>query len=70
MTSMHQNLTFLEAFRAMYMFLENYYFQMDKPDEIGALLSDLRLLPDGMPGDPAAWTDWLAAVQKALESSD
>ncbi len=67
---MKENLTLLEAYKAMYVFLDNYYFQMDQPDEIGALLSDLRMLPDGTPGDPAAWTDWLQAVQKALDSSD
>ena len=64
---MKENLTFLEAYKAMYVFLDSYYFQMNKPDEIGALLGDLRILLDGKPVDPAAWDDWLVAVQKVLD---
>jgi hypothetical protein len=62
---MKEKLTLLEAYKAMYAYLQNYYVQMDKPDEIGALLGDLRLLHDGNPVDRAAWTDWLDAVKKA-----
>lgn len=65
-----RNLSLLEAYKTMYTFLSNYYFQMNKPDEIGALLGDLRLLPDGRPVDPAAWDDWLLAVQKVLETEE
>ena len=67
---MKENLTLLEAYKAMYVFLDNYYFQMNKPDEIGALLGDLRILPDGTPVDPAAWTDWLEAVQKISDAEE
>jgi len=63
---MKENLTLLEAYKAMYAFLDNYYFKMNQPDEIGALLGDLRILPYGKPVDPAAWDDWLVAVQKVL----
>lgn len=67
---MKEDLTILEAYRAMYVFLDNYYFQMGQPDEIGALLSDLRLMPDGIPGDPAAWHDWQEAVKKVVEGRE
>lgn len=62
---MKTRLTVLEAYKAMYAYLDHYYFQIGEPDEIGALLGDLRLLDDGTPVDPAAWTDWLDAVKKA-----
>ncbi len=62
---METKLTVLEAYKAMYAYLDHYYFQMGEPDEIGGLLGDLRLLDDGTPVDPAAWTDWLDAVKKA-----
>jgi hypothetical protein len=65
---MKDKLTLVEAYKAMYTFLDSYYFQMNEPDEVGALLGDLRILPDGKPVDPAAWDDWLKAVQKALDS--
>jgi hypothetical protein len=67
---MRTELTLLEAFKAMYVYLHNYYLQMDQPDEIGALLGDLRLLDDGKPVDPAAWTDWLDAVKKACPGDE
>ena len=67
---MKENLTLIEAYKAMYGFLSSYYFQMNKPNEIGALLGDLRILPDGEPVDPAAWDDWLEAVQKVLEAEN
>lgn len=67
---MRNDLTLLEAYKAMYIYLDNYSFQMDHPNEIETLLSDLRLLADGKPGDPAAWTDWLQAVQKVFDFSD
>lgn len=64
---MKKNLTLFEAYKAMYTFLDGYYFQMNKPNEIGALLGDLRILANGKPVDPAAWEDWLIAVQKVLD---
>lgn len=51
-----------DAYRAMLFFLENYYRRVPS-DEIGALLGGLSLADDGDPMDPAAWSDWLEAVQ-------
>lgn len=67
---MTENLTLLEAHKAMCSFLSNYYFQMGKPDEIGALLGDLRLLQDDTPVDPAAWSDWLEAVRNVTNNAN
>lgn len=55
-----------EAFLAMYAFLEEYYKQTHS-DDVGGLLGELSLLPDGGTADPAAWHDWLQAIQKAKE---
>jgi hypothetical protein len=65
---MSEHITLLQAYKSMFQFLENYYFQMDKPDQLGSLLGELQLLGDERPADPAAWDDWLEAVQKVLEA--
>lgn len=57
-----------EAFLAMYSFLESYY-SLTKADDIGALLGDLSLLPDGGCSDPAVQIDWDDAVQKAISGN-
>ena len=51
-----------EAYEAMFCFLEAH-FDRDGSDELAALLGSLALNADGQPMDPAAWTDWLAAVR-------
>jgi hypothetical protein len=45
----------------MFRFPEAYYDQTGS-DELGALLGGVAIDEDGQPMDPAAWTDWLAAV--------
>lgn len=49
----------------MFSFLEVYYLRT-KSDEIGAMLSSMCLLSDGMPMDSAYWDEWEEAVQKAV----
>jgi len=63
-------LTLEQAFCAMFYFLENEYF-MTKSDDIGALLGSLNWLLWDAPGpaDPAAWEDWLEAVEKMKGST-
>jgi len=53
-----------EAFLAMVAFLQDYYKRTGS-DDVGGLLGGLSLLPDGSTADPAAWQDWLRAVQKS-----
>lgn len=53
------------AFVAMRYFLEAFYVRTSS-DEIGALLGDLAPIGDGKTADPAAWGDWMDAVNKAL----
>jgi len=65
---MNRYLTLLQAYKSMFQFLKDYYYQMDKPDQLGSLLGELQLLDDEKPTDPAAWVDWLEAVQKVLDT--
>jgi hypothetical protein len=53
----------------MFRFLEGY-FERTGADEIGALLGGLATDEDGQPMDPAAWDDWLAAVDQTRGRSD
>ena len=59
-----------QAFRAMFAFLNAYYERTDGKAELGSVLSDIeQSRNDGLPNDPAAWGDWLAAVGSVLDQS-
>jgi hypothetical protein len=65
------NLTEAEAFAAMRCFLER--FLKSAGNDMYTLLGDIFIRPsDGVPTDPAAWTDWLSCVAevKGLEAPD
>jgi hypothetical protein len=59
---MPEHLSVLEAYKSMFVFIKNYYYRIGKPAEIGGLLSDIQLIADGKPQDPAMWQDWLDAI--------
>jgi hypothetical protein len=48
-------------------FLERYHERVGKRAELALVLSDLHMMADGRPGDPAVWGDWLDAVRCALK---
>ena len=52
-----------DAYRAMLRVLE-YYFHVDPERAVASILGDLAsgTWEDGMPGDPAAWSLWLKAI--------
>ena len=58
-----QTLTTREAYLAMFAYLEALY-DLTKADYLGGLLGGMSLLEDDMTADPAAWQDWLEAVEK------
>lgn len=60
-------LTVRQALDAMFKFLEEYYRQTHS-DDVGSLLGELPSVGQRgtSSGDPAAWFDWLLAVQRAL----
>ncbi|MBS1910949.1 MAG: hypothetical protein JST22_03090 [Bacteroidetes bacterium] len=59
-------LTSEQAYAAMVHFLEEFW-KRTQSDGVGMLLSDLSLLLDGTPGDPAVVSDWQEAVEYALK---
>ena len=65
---MNQKLTTLEAYKAMFAYLENYY-TITRSDEIGAMLGGMSTLHDGGTADPAVWEDWVLAVQSVQASA-
>jgi hypothetical protein len=59
-----EKITIEQAFTAMVIFLEGFY-ERTNSDDVGGLLGDLLLRPDGSTADPAAGLDWLTSVQKS-----
>jgi hypothetical protein len=53
----------------MAQFLEQYYERVGRKAELAVILSEMQIMPDGRPADPAAWEDWLDAVRAALEGT-
>ncbi len=62
---MTTTLTADQAYAAMYYFLDQFYSRSGITD-LGSLLGDMSLLPDGQPADSAVVEDWQEAVQFAL----
>lgn len=65
---MNEKLTELQAFNAMRKFLEGYW-ERTNSDDIGGLLGELQLSPDGGTFDPAAWGDWVESVEEVLKEN-
>jgi len=58
-----ERLTIKEGYKAMFNYL--YVFRkLTKLDGLDGFLSSMQCAPDGSPMDPAAWKDWLEAVEK------
>lgn len=52
----------------MALFLERYHARGNGGEDLAELLSNLQMDErDGLPLDPATWTDWLEAVEEAIE---
>ena len=66
---MKKKLTIMEAYKAMYYFLENLY-SLTKSDDLDIFLSSMMLLEDGGTTDPAYWQDWLNAIEKLKNGKD
>lgn len=58
---MSKKLNVLQAYNAMFHFLEIYYNRTES-DDIGALLGSMSLLDDGKPADIAIWKDWNESI--------
>ncbi|WP_225411916.1 hypothetical protein [Stigmatella hybrida] len=55
------------AYRAMEIFLEEYWKRVGRPDDLAILLSGIHLCDDGQTSDPAHWGDWVNALNEALQ---
>ncbi len=62
-------ITVREAYKAMYIYLEELY-NMTESEDLGEFLGSMSLLEDGMPADEAMWEDWLDAVKKCKLKGD
>ena len=61
-----KKLTELQAFNAMRRFLEGYY-ERTNSDDVGHYLEIYNYVEDGGTFDPAAWEDWIEAVEGVLK---
>lgn len=52
-----------EGFAAMYEFLQIYWSQLNSAN-VADVLGDVQPAYGGQSSDPAAWFDWLRAVEK------
>jgi hypothetical protein len=59
---MKTSLSEKQAYKAMLVFLENYY-QSTKSDEVAGMLGAMTLGEDGEPMDAAYWEEWIRAVK-------
>jgi hypothetical protein len=55
-----------EAFLIMFAYVDWYWNDVGRPDEVGQLLSELSLLGDLKPADAAVFPKWLDSAQKVL----
>jgi hypothetical protein len=56
------------AFQAMFLFLQDYYQRTEGKAELGDVLGDIQVNSrDGQPADPAAWHDWLSAINAVYD---
>jgi hypothetical protein len=69
-TTANSQLDVSTGFDAMLLFLEAYWERGGRAsDDLAVLLGGLqRLESDGRPLDPAMWSDWLEAVDRASPS--
>ena len=60
---MKRSLTDLEAYKAMFCFLEKYYNQTGS-DDVGSLLGSMQILEDKSTADPAMCDDSKDCIEK------
>ena len=53
----------------MLTFLNKYYFDFGQ-DNLGSVLGEIQFLSENKTADPAAWYDWIEAVNKTLEENN
>ena len=66
---MDETITQLQAYNAMIIFLQNYYLRVGEPDALGILLGGMEFVSEGTTRDPAAWEDWLDAINETMQKN-
>jgi hypothetical protein len=61
--AMNVQLTTMEAYAAMYAYLEIFYART-KSDDVGGLLGSMSLLADGSTADPAILKEWAECIRR------
>lgn len=63
---MEEKITPLEAYKAMIIFLDEYHYRFGQ-DSVASVLGSIHLIDENRTADPAAWEDWLEAVNKVVQ---
>jgi len=64
------NLTEMQAYLAMFVFLDKLYTRT-KSDDLAGFLGSMQINKfDNRPMDSAYWTDWLKSIQQVIQNSD
>lgn len=66
---MDDRITITEAYKAMYLYLENLY-QLTGSDDLAGFLGSMSMLQDGKPVDETVWEDWLEAIDQAKKNAN
>lgn len=66
---MKNKLNTLQAFNAMTLYLDKYYFA-NLSDDLGSLLGGFQLFEEGSTWDPAAWHDWINSINRVLNKKN
>ena len=64
---MDDRITITEAYKAMYLYLENLY-KLTGSDDLAGFLGSMSMLEDGKPVDETIWEDWLEAIDQAKKN--
>jgi hypothetical protein len=64
-----EKITIDQAYLAMFYFLDALY-QRTHSNDLGGFLGGFRKLNDGKPADPAAWSDWIEAINRVLSEKN
>lgn len=68
MVDKETKLSLQEAYKALFIFLDQKY-KTTTSDDIGGMLGSMSLLEDGGTADPAVSNEWVQAVDEALSGN-
>lgn len=66
---MDDRITITEAYKEMYLYLENLY-KLTGSDDLAGFLGSMSMLKDGKPVEETVWEDWLEAIDQAKKNAN